>query len=210
MFLAYRYRGGRFGDTNGRINGHEIPLGFQFTPALTPTRRVAIQLEVTPAMVESIVFSGADAEGTASSERRRRVAVQGSVGIEYPFHVKWRLSTGYRRGVDLLAVLSEPVVTDGGRLRLSGVMSRRVDIAIQARYAVATSVASSGRGRLRTANGNARMQFALTHSLAVFGEYLYYYYDFGGQHRLAPDLPAVHERHSVRLGVMLFSQPFNR
>ena len=109
-----------------------------------------------------------------------------------------------------LAALSEPVVTDGGRLRVSGVMSRRVDVAIQARYGVGTSVASSGSGRLRTASGDARVRFALTRSLAVFGEYVYYFYDSGGQRGLGPDLPAEHGQHSVRLGVMLFAQPFDR
>jgi hypothetical protein len=137
--------------------------------------------------------------------------VQGDVSITYPFHFSWHLSTGYRRGVEFQALLSEPVVTDGARFRLSGVMGRRLDLSIQGRYAAAASVvADGGEQRLRTANADARLRFALTRSLAIFGEYLYYYYDFGDQRRLAPGLPAIHEQHSVRLGVMLFAQPLGR
>jgi hypothetical protein len=214
--FGYQYRGGRLGGPDTAI-GHELPLGFEFSPAITQTRRFTLRVEVTPTMMEATGVAGADSEvapeggAEPARVRRRRYPVQGDVSITYPFHFRWHLSTGYRRGVEFQALLSEPVVTDGARFRLSGVMGRRLDLSIQGRYAAAASVvADGGEQRLRTANADARLRFALTRSLAIFGEYLYYYYDFGDQRRLAPGLPAIHEQHSVRLGVMLFAQPLGR
>jgi hypothetical protein len=67
------------------------------------------------------------------------------------------------------------------------------------------SAAGSRGNRLTTAQGEARLRFALTRSIALSGEYLYYRYDFGGR-LLAPDLPRSLERHGVRVGLSMFTE----
>ncbi len=224
--FGYDYRAGRFGAGSRTSEGHELPLGFEFTPALTPTRRLVFRVQVTPSMLDTFtvadVVGREDEDGEAEigagdepgesvvTERRRRYPVQGNVSVTYPFHLRWLFSTGYRRSVELITLLSEPVVTDGAQLSLAGVMGRRVDVSVQGRYAVGSSAAGVGGRHLTTAHGEARVRFALTRSLALSGEYFYYYYDFGGQRRLAPDLPSIHEQHSVRVGISMFTNLLGR
>lgn len=212
--FGYRYRAARFGGPGDTSEGHEFPLGFEFTPALTVTRRLAFKVDVIPTVIDTLAVEGEgegdEADRPVATERRRRYPLQGDVSISYPFHFRWHLSAGYRRGVDLVALLSEPVVTDGARLRVAGVMGRRLDLSIQARYALGASVSGGGRDRLTTAQGTAQLRVALTRAIALSAEYLYYYYDFGGQRRLAPDLPAIYEQHSLRVGVAMFTHFFDR
>jgi hypothetical protein len=135
--------------------------------------------------------------------------VQGEVGVSYPVSLRWHVSTVYQRRIQTLAVLSEPVATDGARLRIAGVMGRRVDVAFQARYTQGGSAAGLRGGRLSTTQGEARLRFALSRSVALSGEYLYYRYDFGDR-LLAPDLPGFLERHGLRVGVSVFTQLLGR
>jgi hypothetical protein len=46
--------------------------------------------------------------------------------------------------------------------------------------------------------------------MAVYSEYLYYYYDQAGVLRLAPGLPRVFEQHGVRVGFSLFAEALGR
>jgi hypothetical protein len=92
---------------------------------------------------------------------------------------------------------------------LAGVIGRRVQVSAAARYGTSLRVRAEGRGRLRTATGNAMLRVAVSRSVALFTEYVYYSYDRGAR-VLTPDLPDAYEQHSVRVGVTLFAQPINR
>ena len=63
---------------------------------------------------------------------------------------------------------------------------------------------------LSTYTGEARIRYALTRTFALYSEYLYYYYDLGGQAHLAPGLPSVYKQHGIRVGFMVFGQPLGR
>ena len=48
--------------------------------------------------------------------------------MDYQFRLNWRATANYRRGVEYLAVLTEPMFSDGARVGLTGLISRRVDV----------------------------------------------------------------------------------
>lgn len=209
FFVGYRYRAAEFGP-NSTTTSHALPLGFEYRPSISRSRRLAIRIDVAPTMIDMPVQASEDSPGVASS-RLRRFTIQGDVDVDYPFHLKWRLAVGYRRGLQYRSVLPEPVLTDEARIRVLGLMGRRVDIALQARYAVAGSAeADAGDGRLATARGEARVRFAVARSLALFTEYLYRFHELGDRTSLSPDLPDTYRQHSVRAGVMLFVQALGR
>lgn len=206
--IGYYLREGQFGSA-GWTEGQELRLGLTLSPALSVSRRVTFKMTVTPTRIDLPTSAVIESDEQPASGTRRYV-VQGDAGINYPFKLTWTASIGYRRGVDYLAVLTEPVMTDAANVGLAGVMGRRVLIVMQGRYGRSAAL-SAGRGAgLTTATGSARLQFALSRSLALFTEYFYYDYDRGAQHVLAPDLPDAYEQHSVRVGAMLFARPINR
>lgn len=213
--FGYRYRDSTY-QSGDASQVQELQIGGDFTPPLTPLRRLTVRFQVAPTMMNTFGFvpAAVDGDGIAGAamseapgtiERRRRYAVQGEVGLSYPISLRWHLSTAYQRRIQTLAVLLEPVATDGVRLRVAGVMGRRVDAAVQIGYTQGASAAGFGGNRLTTAQGSARLRFALTPSIALSGEYLYYRYDFGGR-LLAADLPQFLDRHGVRVGIAMFTQ----
>ena len=53
-------------------------------------------------------------------------------------------------------------------------------------------------------------RYALWRSLALYSEYLYYYYDLRGLASLAPGLPPRFNQRAVRAGFTLFVSPLGR
>ena len=74
--------------------------------------------------------------------------------------------------------------------------------------------AAWSRKRAHTAgfrdNAGERGRYSVARSVALYVEYLYYYYNLHGQTALAPDLPSVFEQHGVRVGLMLWARPVGR
>lgn len=208
--VGYEYRTGEF-DGAPRSKGHELPLGLSYSPALSPTRRLAISLEVTPTMIDVPAAPEEDATETAPANgERRRFPVQGNVSLTYPFGLRWRATAGVRRSVEHLALLGEPVVSDGAHVRVAGLLGRRVDVSVSGRSARAESAGGRAGRRLDSHTGEARVRFALTRSFALYAEYLYYYYDLGDLAGRAPGLPGTYEQQGVRVGFTLFATPIGR
>ena len=213
LSVEYQYRTGEFG-FGGPTKEHRLTIGAEYSPALSVRRRATFRFDVTPATFElpesavrmvatDPVATGLDGQ-VPSPVDGRLYRLQGEAGVEYPFRPNWRATGNFRRGVEYLAVLNEPVFSNGARAELTGLLSHRVDVLAAAGYATAASAITRNTQDLETRTGQVRIRYALKRSFAIYSEYLYYYYDLRGQARLAPDLPSVFERHGIRVGFMIF------
>ena len=140
----------------------------------------------------------------------RLYRLQGDASVEYQFRPNWRATGSYRRGVEYLAVLAEPVFADGARVELAGLITSRMDVSAKSGYATGASAIYRGTQNLDTYTAEVRIRYALTRSSALYSEYFYYYYDLRGQARLAPDLPSVFKQHAIRAGLMLAVRALGR
>ena len=210
-FIAgYDFRSGEFG-FGGAATEQAVTVGMEWSPALSRTRRVTFRLKVTPTRLE-LPESALNASLTASNAGQAdpyldRLSSEAS--IRYPFRPNWRTSAIYRRSVEYLSLLGQPVLSDGGRLLLTGLLSRRMDLTASAGYVQAATALNPDRS-LVTYTGQATLRYALNRSLALSSEYLYYHYDLRGQAALVPHLPPRFEQHGVRVGAVLFLQPIGR
>jgi hypothetical protein len=219
LSAEYQYRAGEFG-YNGRTKEQRLAIGFDYTPALSRSRRAAFRIRLAPSMIEvprgTIAASVKQLTGNTPPDDqysivdRRLYRLQGDAAIDYPFRRNWGTFVSYKRGLEFLPVLGEPILSEGGRAELSGQITRRFDVSAMAGYAVGVSALSRNGRNLETYTGDLRLRVALTRELAVYSEYLYYYYDLRGQVRLAPDLPRIFTQQSVRAGVMMFVPTFRR
>ena len=116
----------------------------------------------------------------------------------------------YRRGLEYVAVLLEPVFNDAARLTVRGLITERVDFSASAGYVVGASVLQGNNSRFDTYTGTVRGRYSVNRSFALYAEYLYYYYNLHGQAALAPGLPSVFEQHGIRLGLMVWTRPVSR
>jgi hypothetical protein len=208
LTAAYQYRTAEF-RADELTREHSGTVGVQYSRPLSRTRRVTYRLDVAPASLEipqDIVNEIAVREGldlTTLDARVFRFQVEG--GVDYDVRLNWKLTADYRRGVEYLAVLTEPIFADGVRVALTGLITRRIDLSSSAGYASGESTVYGGANGLNTYTGNVRLRYAVKQPLAVYSEYLFYQYDLRGHARIAPDLPAVFKQHVIRVGVMLFA-----
>jgi hypothetical protein len=132
---------------------------------------------------------------------------QGQASVDYYFRRTWRASGQVERGLEYVAGLAAPVFADSGHFGLEGLLTRRIDLQATAGYATGASVINAGN-ELETYTGSARLRFAISRNLALYTEYLHFYYDLRGQLILAPDLPRSYQQRSVKVGLTLWASVF--
>jgi hypothetical protein len=218
FLAAYEYRIDDFAVT-GQTKTHKITMGMAYSPALSRSRRLALHLEVSPSLVETpgsapaaVIppVTTADEPGVQGAVVNHLYPVQIEASVAYPFRPKWLISASYSRSMQSLAVLTEPVYSNGAQATLTGVIGRRIDVSGFAGYAAAASTDSSGNQDLTTYTGQARVRYALTRSVALYSEYLYSYYDLRGRVVRTPGLPPVFAQHGIRVGFTFFGQAFSK
>ena len=196
MSGEYEYRSGDFGF--GRTEEHRINLGGEYTRPLSSSRRANFRYRISPS---TLVIPDSALNG-AIAGRTFRLQAEGAV--EYQFRRTWRVAGSYRRGVEYVAILVQPVFADAATTELSGLITRHIDVSAYAGFAKGESAITGGNDKLDTYTGRASVRFAVTRSVALQCQYMYSYYDLRGQARLAPGLPPRYEQHAIRVGAMLW------
>jgi hypothetical protein len=200
LSAEYEYRAGELGFAP--FTEHRVNFGAEYSRALSTSRRATFRFKISPGMLE-ISESAQNGSVTGSVYR-----LQGDGAVDYQFSRTWRASASYHRGVDYVAVLTEPVFADSARADLSGLITRRLDVSVSAGYAVGESALTQNSSQLDSYTGTARLRFALTRALALYTEYFYYFYDLRGSSHLAPELPNTFEQHGIRAGLTLWIPVF--
>jgi hypothetical protein len=199
LSAGYEYRGGEL--NLAPFAEQRLSIGAQYSLALSTSRRATFRFDVSPSWLDVPETSGAPFTGRARG-------VHGSLALDYQFLRTWRASAAYSRSFEYVAVLAEPVVANSARVDLSGLIGRRLDVAVSAGYSVGESALSLTTDELETYTGTSTMRFALTRGFALFTEYFYYVYDDRGQSLLAPQLPSQFEQHGVRVGATVWVPVF--
>jgi hypothetical protein len=154
-------------------------------------------MSIATAMLDGI------APGDFSGVLQRQYKGTADANVSRQFARTWQLTGAYRHGVDYIEGFATPILTDGASVSTTGQMSRRVDFLATASYSVGEPVVLGQTRGFTTYAANARLRRALNADWAVFGEYLYYYYDFS--HGFVPiGFPPTMSRNSVRVGLMLW------
>jgi predicted porin len=198
---GYHYRAGEFG-FGGFTTEHRVTFGGEYSTALSRTRRATFRLNLAPARIDLPAAVPSPITGGEPSSHLYRL--NGDASISYPFRLNWLVAATYSREVEYLAVFREPVFSDGARVELTGLISRRIDLSALAGYATGASARLNGGKNLETYTGEVKLRYALKRSFALYTTYLYYHYDLRGQASLAPGLPSVFGQHGARVGFMLF------
>jgi len=194
-----RYRSGYYGYAAvGTTTEVGIDVGMDHSRALSATRRTSYRFNVG--------VSGADLPEsvTGVSGFQRQYFFTGDFSFNTRLSRTWEARAYVRRGLEYISDLPEPVFSDGVSAGADGLLSRRVDMSLTAAYASGESLLNPDSLQFDTYTGDVRIRFALTHSLAIFAEYLYYYYQFRGRAELLIGMPSGLERNGARVGLTLW------
>jgi hypothetical protein len=196
VFAGYQRRKGDY-DSTAPTNEHRVTLGMAYSAALSATRRLNFRFQVSPSAIEN--SAGPELGGN------RVYPVQGEASVEYPFRLKWRAQASYRRSVEYVPGVSQPLLSSGTRFTLTGSLGRRLELSAVAGSGRGASTISSGDGSGVTSTAEARFSYAVTRTFGLYSEYVYFQYDLRDQSSLAPGLPGRYRLHEGRVGVTLFT-----
>jgi hypothetical protein len=206
----YSYRAGSFQGSNVapviglrierglRIAEHTVEIGLTHSRPLSRSRRTVFNVVAGGVVVRPLEQPLAGPLRLTESYR-----LIGQAGAEYLFRKTWQVGAMYRRGVDYVPGLSEPVLTDGLTARIGGFFTRRIDVVGTAGYASGVSALKLAGPRFDTYTSEVRLRVALNPAVSVYGEYLYYLYDFRRYAPLMPGMPPALERNGLRVGLTL-------
>jgi hypothetical protein len=218
------------GVTSAQASGeHGVNVGMDYSRRLSASRRLTFGAligssitivpesavagpEPEPAVSESGVSeSGAQelAGGPAIGDRYYR-RMSGQVTMGYEFARSWKAGAIYRRGVDYVIGLNEPIAADRFTATVEGLLTRRVNVLASAGYSNGESALTLQRSTFNTYTGDVRLRYALTRTFAAYVEYLYYVYDSRGSTPIAPGIFPSLERKGVRTGLTLLVPALRR
>jgi hypothetical protein len=126
--------------------------------------------------------------------------VHAELRMHFPLGRSWEADTSYRRGMEYVPGLTEPVFNDSARGGVNWFPARRMTISAGGAY---TSGASQRRNLLfDTYTGRVRVAYVVMGGFSVYSEYLSYYYNFGRSTAFAEPLTNL-RRDGVRAGLVL-------
>ena len=129
--------------------------------------------------------------------------------VDWQFDRAWQVRGTTRRALEYVAGLRVPVFVDGVAAELTGLIHPRLNVLASARYSSGTSALNDHAQPFDTYSASLQTRYALNRELAVYGEYLYYFYDFRGT-GLAAGIPPRLERNGVRAGLTLWVPALRR
>jgi hypothetical protein len=218
LVAGYVYETGTFGSfsladttvSESSAYEHGIQAGVSYVRPVSKTRRMEFSASLGTSAVSVPTFlidpgNGAVQQGT---DRERLYRATSDIAFSYQFKA-WYLSGYYRRGLDYIAQLRQPVFVDGVSANVTALLAPRLDFSAVAGYANGSSAVFSLTQPFDTYTADARLRWAVTRGVAAYGEYVYYFYDFLGS-TVAAGMPRRLERNGVRVGVTLWVPAFRR
>jgi len=196
--FSYHYLTGNLG-YGGAVHTNENRLegGISYSRPLSATRRMNFSVDVG----SSAVGTNGAAPDLQTPDHVYRASVDAS--MEYPFARWWKARGNFRRGLEFVPGLAQPVYANGVMTSLDGLLNPRIEIGFAGGYSQGRSALTPGASQFDTYNGSARLQYALTNSTAIHVEYLYYFYDFLGDVLVVSGAPQRMQRNGVRVGLRL-------
>jgi hypothetical protein len=168
-----------------------VDVGVDYQKALSLSRRTFLRFNTG-----SVIAS--DQAG------RRRIQAVGFASLVHQMGRTWTAQAQYRREVRYIEGFVRPVFGDSAGSSVSGLLSRRVDVAVNAAYFTGTEGLTRGSARLDSYWASARLRRALTRTLATYVEYLFYHYGFDEAAVRPAGLPRTFNRNGARVGLSLW------
>jgi hypothetical protein len=155
---------------------------------MSPTRGMAFHVRMGPSLLQQ--------------GRLQRYTANAGGGFEYRLRT-WATEVSYRRGVNFVEGVADPIPSDSGNIAIRGLLGRRLNLLIDASLVTGEIGLDLQGSAYDSYSGIARLQLAVSRSVAVFGDYLYQQYSFGNGTPLPATYPRTRERHGVRVGMDL-------
>ena len=174
-----------------------LNIGIDYRKPLSRSRRSFLRFTTGSIISEQVAGITEPAEG-------RRIQAIGSASLVHQMGRTWNAVAQYRREVGYLEGFAQPVFSDSANAAVGGLITRRLDLFLDANYITGTSAIRRDAPRFDSYSASARLRRALNRSLAVYVEYLFYQYNFDEAADRPVGLPRKFNRNGVRVGLSLW------
>jgi hypothetical protein len=190
---GYGYQSARYAGTpNGNFRGHTGDIGVDFNRALSLSRRTTLTFATgsTANVYQNVTY----------------YRLLGNARLVREFGRSWSAAAGYDRTVEFQPAYSRPVLGDAGIIGVTGLVSRRVQVAANIGAFYGQVGFSGPNSRYETYSGTTSVTVALSRNLGVSAGYAYYRYRFDNAALPLPlaDLPLKSERQSIQTNLVLW------
>jgi hypothetical protein len=181
---------------------HDAQFGVERRWRHPGERRTVVSLSAGPSFLQPgpTGISHASSVSSTATQAASRVLVGGSAAVNHDMSRSWNLGASYRRGAGSI----DGLVSNSGAVDLRGLLSRRVELSASAGYFQADLGLAGVQSRYTTRYGSSRLQVAVTRGLALYGQYLFYDYDYGSGTTLAGGFAPQQQRRGARAGLTLW------
>jgi len=202
--VAYRFANGDLGTpllgiaAGDKTREHGFDVGMDYTKPLSPTRRLVFGFGIGSSAVDLPVYGVTPPVSAFGDEQQYRALADAS--LAYQFNRTWETRASYHRGLDYIPELAEPVYSDGVSWTLTGLLTQRMDFTAGVGFSTGEPVSFRSANAFDTYTANARIRHSVSRTMALYLEYVYYYYDFSAA-QVQPGVPPQMERNGVRAGL---------
>lgn len=194
--FGYAYREGQYSAGGRPTRVHDIDVGVDYQRALSFSRRTKVNFSTG-----STIF---DSSPDGFDRARLQYRVVGNAGLHQDIGRTWRANLVYERGIGFSETFRKPVFSDALRVSVDGLVSRRVDFLADGAASFGSVGANAVDNAIRTYQETTRLRFAITARWALYGEYVYYFYNLGRAVDVAAGVQPSLGRQSVRVGLTLW------
>jgi hypothetical protein len=181
-----------------RLSEQTAEIGMTYGRPVSATRQMVFDV-----VLGGAVLSPLDQPLTGRLRFTDSYRLVGNANATYMFAKTWQIGASYRRGIDYVQGLSEPVLTDGYSGRMEGRFNRRLALVAGAGYVSGSSALLRGSAGFDTYTSDVRLNVTLGRALTPYVQYVYYLYDFRRYGPLVAGIPPALERNGLRVGLTL-------
>ena len=193
LIAGYSFQESTFEDSADPVSQlHSLNIGVDYRKPLSRSRRTFLRLNTGSVIAEQQVGA------------QQRIQVTGLASLVHQMGRTWSAHGQYRRQVGYLDGFVRPVFSDSANVGIQGLMTRRVDLMVNANYITGTDGLGQGSARFSSYSGSARVRRAFTRTLAGYVQYLFYHYNFDEAADRPVGLPRTFNRNGVRVGLSMW------
>ena len=180
---------------------HNIDIGVNYSRPLSLSRRTTLSFSTGSALIQR----ARDNTGSSQLDSSMLFRVLGNVALQHEIGQSWTARAGYSRDIGFVEGFIDPMLSDSVTAGITGLLARDINLLASVTYSHAMPANASESDRRHEAlAGSVRLQKALTRSLALYGQYVYYQTNQGSGVQL-PDGPLTEfDRHVVRGGLTVW------
>lgn len=161
--LGYGRERGHFGGGDSRLI-ETFDVGLDFVRPMSPGRRTSFGIR-----------TGTSKLWTPEAGRRWRL--NGSLDVTRWLRRTWLVRADLQRTTEFVAGFVEPLLADTAGLNVSGMLSRRVELAVQVHGGRGQVGFEAGPDRFTMGVATAQMSYALSRRIGLFVQHAYFYYE---------------------------------